>query len=370
MNTLRRLATAALVTSILATLAVPHVHAVTIDWVTVGNPGNQDNIDPNNRFGIMGGVGYIYQISKYETTIGQYTEFLNAVAKSDPYSLYVTGMGTDLNNAGIIRSGTSGNYQYTAATPAGVNPPGAQSATDRPIGYISWWNTARFANWMHNGQPVGDQGPSTTEAGAYTLNGQVSGTAPAKNAGASVYIPTLSEWYKAAYYSPALNGGSGGYFKYATQSDQVPGNVIGSGSNQANYLVYSGSYVYSVTQSTGQYINRNYLTDVGAFSASPSYYGTFDQSGNLLEWNDSSGWNGVSGQSSASTQKGIIGGDFGSTDFGVSFSGYTSTSAGSVADLGFRLASPVPVPEPSAYCMALAGLACGGYSMFRRRRRA
>jgi hypothetical protein len=26
------------------------------------------------------------------------------------------------------------------------------------------------------------------------------------------------------------------------------------------------------------------------------------------------------------------------------------------------------VPEPSTYAMALAGLACGGYSMFRRRR--
>jgi len=29
-----------------------------------------------------------------------------------------------------------------------------------------------------------------------------------------------------------------------------------------------------------------------------------------------------------------------------------------------------PVPEPSAYAMALAGLACGGYSLFRRRKRA
>ena len=28
------------------------------------------------------------------------------------------------------------------------------------------------------------------------------------------------------------------------------------------------------------------------------------------------------------------------------------------------------VPEPSTYCMALAGLACGGYSMFRRRKQA
>ena len=28
------------------------------------------------------------------------------------------------------------------------------------------------------------------------------------------------------------------------------------------------------------------------------------------------------------------------------------------------------VPEPSTYAMALAGLACGGYSLFRRRKRA
>jgi hypothetical protein len=32
--------------------------------------------------------------------------------------------------------------------------------------------------------------------------------------------------------------------------------------------------------------------------------------------------------------------------------------------------SPIPVPEPSTYAMALAGLACGGYSLFRRRKRA
>jgi hypothetical protein len=35
--------------------------------------------------------------------------------------------------------------------------------------------------------------------------------------------------------------------------------------------------------------------------------------------------------------------------------------------IGFRLASPVAVPEPSTYSMALAGLACGGYSMWRRK---
>jgi len=36
----------------------------------------------------------------------------------------------------------------------------------------------------------------------------------------------------------------------------------------------------------------------------------------------------------------------------------------------WQIGSVQAVPEPSTYCMALAGLACGGYSMFRRRKRA
>ena len=36
----------------------------------------------------------------------------------------------------------------------------------------------------------------------------------------------------------------------------------------------------------------------------------------------------------------------------------------------WQIGSVQAVPEPSTYCMALAGLACGGYSMFRRRKQA
>ena len=39
---------------------------------------------------ICGSVGYNYNIGKYEVTAGQYTEFLNAVARTDTYGLYNT----------------------------------------------------------------------------------------------------------------------------------------------------------------------------------------------------------------------------------------------------------------------------------------
>jgi len=66
----------------------------------------------------------------------------------------------------------------------------------------------------------GGTSSSSTETGAYTLNGGTSGNAPAVNVGAAVYIPTENQWYKAAYYK----GGStnAGYWDYATQSDSAP----------------------------------------------------------------------------------------------------------------------------------------------------
>jgi hypothetical protein len=64
---------------------------VTIDWVTVGEPGNACEVQPS--VGCVGAVPTTYQISKYETTNAQYVEFLNAVASSgDPNGLYNTKM--------------------------------------------------------------------------------------------------------------------------------------------------------------------------------------------------------------------------------------------------------------------------------------
>jgi hypothetical protein len=44
---------------------------------------------------------------------------------------------------------------------------------------------------------------------------------------------------------------------------------------------------YAATGSTScPTIGQNCLTDVGAYNSSPSYYGTFDQGGNVREWNE------------------------------------------------------------------------------------
>ena len=151
--------------------------AVTIDMLPVGNPGNA----PDTRYigNSVGDVDHVYQIGKYEVTAGQYTEFLNAVAKTDPNSLYNAKMADisfDISNgfgANIQRTGSSPNYSYSVAA----------DWADRPVNYVSFWDAARFANWLHNGQPTGAQGAGTTEDGAYhdVGNQTLFGAMPARN---------------------------------------------------------------------------------------------------------------------------------------------------------------------------------------------
>jgi sulfatase modifying factor 1 len=294
------------------------------ELVTIGNPGNS-----NDDTG-FGAVSYSYRIGKYSVTIREYTDFLNAVAKTDTYSLYHTEMATDLNSAGISRSGASGNYVYSVMNNSGIS-------ANRPITYVTWFNAARFANWMSNGKPVGSQNRTTTENGAYALNGTTSGIAPAKNlinpntgSAPTYYIPLENEWYKAAYYNPMLNS----YYDFATKSNTAPGNTIGHQLNQANYFIANGKG-FSVTQSlTFHSRTQNYLTDVGSFTASASYYGTFDQNGDADQWNDLDG--------TPSLYRGLRGGFY--------FAGPTPLKsllfAKSIATNfynggGFRLASPV-----------------------------
>jgi len=238
--------------------------AVTIETVPVGNVGNAADTTGYGR------VDYGYNIGKYEVTAGQYTGFLNAVAKTDTYALYNTAMADTSNGCRIARTGIPGSYTYTVD----------QAFVNRPVNRVSLWDSYRFANWLHNGQPTGAQGPGTTEDGPYTLiPPPVEETLITRNTNWRWAVSSQNEWYKAAYYDPNKSGvGSAGYWMYPTRSNTAPGRDMTEATNtgnNANHGTGSGPFP----------IDNGYCTTlVGQFQYSASAYGTFDQGGNVWEW--------------------------------------------------------------------------------------
>jgi hypothetical protein len=265
-----------------------------MEWVTVGDPGN---VNDTHGAG-YGGVDYVYIIARHEVTNAQYCDLLNAVAAADPKGLYNTSMGSGYG--GITRSGSSGSYSYSTITGRG----------NMPVNYVSWYDALRFANWMHNGQPTGAQDASTTEDGAYDMS---LGSAVVRKPGARVFLTREDEWYKAAYYKGG--GTSAGYWDYPTQSDTAPTDEGPLGTDFTNGSANHGSAVGD-------------LTPVGSYTAKPSDspYGTFDQGGNVWEWNEA-----LIGAS-----RGVRGGPF-NDSMSVSYRGGTDPTNEN-SSIGFRVA--------------------------------
>ncbi|MBJ7391145.1 MAG: SUMF1/EgtB/PvdO family nonheme iron enzyme, partial [Chthoniobacterales bacterium] len=222
-------------------------------FAKVGNPGNPDE-DSEGENVQNAGVGYVgqeFEIGTTEVTNLMYARFLNAVAKSDAlYGLYSAEMGSS-PRGGIVRSGSNGSYTYTVKPGFG----------GRPVNYVSVFDAMRYCNWLHNGMPTtGGQNASTTEDGAYKLNGTNPPEMARRSFGAKYFLPDQDEWHKAAYYDPAGTGSaSEDYWLFADRSPMGPGGNFG--------------------------VPRN--KPVGTTSGT-SYYGTFDQDGNIREWLDAS----------------------------------------------------------------------------------
>jgi sulfatase modifying factor 1 len=303
-----RLCSSLLLSLLIASAAL----AVTMDWTPIGNPGNTCETQGG---GCFGAVGYAYDIGTYEVTNAQYAEFLNAKAADDPLALYNTSMGS--GTGGITRSGVSGGYSYIAIAGRG----------DMPVNFVSFYDALRFANWLNNGQGAGD-----TETGAYTLEGGTAtpsnGTTVTRNPGATIFLTSEDEWYKAAYHD-ALDTCVGDYCDYPARLDPTTTCATPNATaNQANCFGAVGD-----------------LTNKGSYTGSASPYGTFDQGGNVMEWHEAI----ISG-----FYRGVRGGGF---IYGAS---YLAASAYALTDpaseeyyFGFRVAS---IPEPSTGLLVIAGL--------------
>lgn len=218
---------------------------IVVPTVKVDRPGNPP--DPATGYG---SVPYVYEIGETEVTNSQYVAFLNAIAKADPNAVYDTKMAG--GEGGIKRTGVSGAYVYTAKPGMGENP----------VNFACYWDACRFANWLHNGQPVGPQGPLTTEDGAYTItvDGMNNNTIE-RNANWTWAVTSENEWYKAGFYQPSDDGGDlDSYWRYTTSSNSVT-------TSDANFDVLI-----------------DYPTPVRSYA--PNYHGVYDIAGNLYEWNE------------------------------------------------------------------------------------
>jgi formylglycine-generating enzyme required for sulfatase activity len=138
-----------------------------------------------------------------------------------------------------------------------------------------------------------------------------------RNAGATFAVPSEDEWYKAAYHQPAGQGGdTDDYWSYPSQANAAPTpEAPPGGSNSANFLGAVGT-----------------TTAGAAYANAPSFYGTFDQAGNVEEWIETIPLAGA---------RIIRGGSFNDTSFSISSANSLPFLPGNEGfPIGFRVAKP------------------------------
>ncbi len=306
---------------------------VTFDWATVGNVGNGAS-----GFG-YGAVAYEYRISKHEVTNTQYAEFLNAVDATGANTLSLYNGDMTGNFGGIeFQAGNADGSKYVVQTGRG----------NTPVTYVSWYDAARFSNWLHNGQGTG-----STEAGAYDMSLlETDPSAISRDTGATHFITSEDEWYKAAYHWGETVDGF--YYTYATTSNDLPASdQPGDDATGVNYYNDDGNNGngfndgYAATGSTAFPGAVSPFTEVGAYTDADSPYGVFDLNGNVSEWNEAL----------IGSDRGLRGGGWssGAGNLAVSFRSQLDpiTENGNV---GFRVGSIVPVPEPASAMLLALGL--------------
>jgi formylglycine-generating enzyme required for sulfatase activity len=305
-----------------------------------------EGVDTSNDGTGFGRVTYDYYIGKYEITQGQWTDFLNAVAtdknaSQDIQNLYNNNMD-DSGYSGITRDDSGSSYTYFVD----------QNYARRPVVWVSVLDAKRFCNWLTSGN---------TESGIYNMgvgneNALRDGSALALGGFA---MPDENEWYKAAYYNPAIDG----YHNFSTTgSGQTHDDNMDPA--YANYYNMGETYYNNYSQNGGR--GEYFLNEVEFFDRYKSAYGVVDMTGNVWERIDSE-------KSFGSGNRVIRGGSYGSHPWEIESSN-TRESRKTVSledehsEQGFRIVSLVPIPEP-AEMGVIGGTLVGLLCLLRRKRR-
>lgn len=290
-------------------------NAFTIDFVTIGNPGNANDAtgpdytaDGGLYASPYGGISYVYQMGV-----------------------------TEVSQDWITKATNLGMTNVTAGAWTG----------SQPAANMTWYEAAGFVNWLNT---------STGHQAAYQLDGtntaltlwtsgqawQAGGENLYRHKDAYYFLPSENEWYKAAYHQN--DGVTANYWDYATRSNTIPTAVVSG--------TLSGTAVYDAQPGPVDVNNDGGL----------SPYGTRGQNGNVFEWQESA----FDGINNSSSEDRVARGGFwiGPESFLRSSTRIIGDPTDSVNFTGFRVAS---VPEPSSTVLMLSA---GLLALARRRRRA
>lgn len=208
-----------------------------------------------------------------------------------------------------------------------------------PATGISWNEAARFVNWLNtsSGHPpaykfttMGKEDDITPwQVGDPGYNGDN----PFRNSQAKYCLPSEDEWYRAAFFDPLANSGTGGYWDYAIGSNAVP-TAVSSGTS-------GYSVVYAQTLSNGPAI----VTSAGGISP----LGTMAQNGNAIEWTETS----FSGVNDGGANTRVVRGGYWSdtSAFLLPTNRFEVEPLGTTLVYGFRVAS-VTTSAPSIFEMS------------------
>ncbi|MEI7700928.1 MAG: SUMF1/EgtB/PvdO family nonheme iron enzyme [Planctomycetia bacterium] len=207
-----------------------------IDFVSIGNPGNA--ADTTGGPNPAGAVNYQYGTAKYEVSEGMISIYNGQYGTSQGLEIQTNGRGAN-----------------------------------KPATLVSWNEAARFVNWLNT---------STGGYAAYKFvtNGVKDNVSlwnpgdvddydsanPLRSRRAKFVLPSVDEWYKAAYFDPSTNS----YYDYPTGSNVTPTSVTsGTAPGTAVFGLGSGTVPADID-------------DAGGLSP----YGIMALGGNVTEWGE------------------------------------------------------------------------------------